>query len=805
MRSFFNRVSVATATTGTGTVTLGVKIPKYRSFSEATIPDGTELSYVIEDGISWEIGVGIYTAAGGTMTRTLTESSTGALLNLSGLATVSVTVAAQDILTARADALPGTTNTYKLGNTTYRWSGIYGVNADFSGTLAVGGAATLIAAGSTTAAQLTFGGATNNWIGFNANGSGAPSFTTRSTGVKVVFYPLLNTVQADYATGVESGFLWNGVPSSAQGFKWYGGTTLAATLTGLGALSLTGGLTATTGSFSGTITVGNARLSTPTSTNSIGLGSNALNQATTGANNVAIGANTLAVVTSGGSTVAIGTSSGQAITAGVNNTLVGHAVGSSLVGGSSNSFFGYAAGNSATSSSGTFIGNSAGQSVTTGDYNTLVGFSAGLSITTGGNNTIVGQYQGIAALANAVVLADGAGNIRFRWDNAKSNLGIVSGIASGATGMNNVAIGTGNLSALTTGGSNVALGYGAANSTTTGNYNNSIGSLAGYGITTGNSNNLIGYSAGNSISTGSNNTIVGNYTGTTAMANNVVLADGAGNVRYQWDGINSTFPNDIIANNYLGWGLVRALPSTVGDTVALGAFNNPTGVVITIVTGGGTGGCGNVYEVASSYDRLGNGWQVIAPRTVNAGDPAGYTLEGNWGATTLALRIRRSISLASIPVTTAYIQITGMGAGAYNSSSTTWIPSTTVTSAPPATTSTASYSQIPSTTIDPVINDYPQTTKSSAFTLDLTMRGNHVYYSGGAAAATVPTNATVAFPIGSSIILVNDGSGTMTITRASGVTTIFNNSNADRSLAVGSVATLLKVGTDKWFITGTVT
>lgn len=97
MVKLVNRAKMTTTTTGTGTITLGVASTGYQTFTAAGVLDGDEIRYVIEDGANWEIGTGIFTASGTTLTRVVSESSNaGAAINLSGNAEVFVSAVAED-------------------------------------------------------------------------------------------------------------------------------------------------------------------------------------------------------------------------------------------------------------------------------------------------------------------------------------------------------------------------------------------------------------------------------------------------------------------------------------------------------------------------------------------------------------------------------------------------------------------------------------------------------------------------------------------------------------------------------------
>jgi hypothetical protein len=88
------------------------------TFAEAGVPDGTVVSYVIEDGTNVELGIGTYTTAGTTLSRTtVTASKIGGTagttkLTLSGSAIVYIDALAADITVPPASSTDKAIATY---------------------------------------------------------------------------------------------------------------------------------------------------------------------------------------------------------------------------------------------------------------------------------------------------------------------------------------------------------------------------------------------------------------------------------------------------------------------------------------------------------------------------------------------------------------------------------------------------------------------------------------------------------------------------------------------------------------------
>jgi hypothetical protein len=99
-----------------------------------------------------------------------------------------------------------------------------------------------VASATLTGGSLAFDNGVSNTILYPADGIAPPSYTARSSGTRVVYFPAVTTSSGDYAVGIDGNTLWQSVPTNSQSFKWYAGTSVVGTLDGLGNLTVAGGI-----------------------------------------------------------------------------------------------------------------------------------------------------------------------------------------------------------------------------------------------------------------------------------------------------------------------------------------------------------------------------------------------------------------------------------------------------------------------------------------------------------------------------------------------------------------------------------
>lgn len=101
----------------------------------------------------------------------------------------------------------------------------------------------------------------------------------------------------------------------------------------------------------------------------------------------------------------------------------------------------------------------------------------------------------------------------------------------------------------------------------------------------------------------------------------------------------------------------------------------------------------------------------------------------------------------------------------------------------------------------------PQNSQSAAYTLVAADNGRHLYHPSADTTAriwTIPSNASVAFPIGTAVTFVNDTSaGTITIAITTDTLVLAGTgTTGSRTLAANGQATALKVTATRWQISG---
>lgn len=124
--------------------------------------------------------------------------------------------------------------------------------------------------------------------------------------------------------------------------------------------------------------------------------------------------------------------------------------------------------------------------------------------------------------------------------------------------------------------------------------------------------------------------------------------------------------------------------------------------------------------------------------------------------------------------------------------------------ASPSLTGTASATDEAANSYNIGWRDCPQVSKTISYQLVISDRGKQILMNGTSLTLTVPANGTVAFPTGTTIMVVNTNSTALSIAITTDTMTLANTTTTGtRTLAQNGMATLTKIGTTSWLIAGT--
>jgi len=284
------------------------------------------------------------------------------------------------------------------------------------------------------------------------------------------------------------------------------------------------------------------------------------------------------------------------------------------------------------------------------------------------------------------------------------------------------------------------------------------------------------------------------------VGGDVRIAGGGGDIRIQSATGTTTSGGDSVIYNDAN-DLIFGTGTTTTQRLRIDSSGN-------VIVAGGTMTVGGA-PVAIGLQSTGQ--QVISSSTA-------LTASGNAGSNILVVSSGITITLPTSAVTGKAITISNISGGnitlSYTGSNGTDGPTTLASGTslmlisdggtPPFWRMFLPFGAFDSTTMfESGYKDLPQNQQTSGYTLALADRGKHIFATASSFTITIPTNASVAFPIGSAITIFC-GDATKTLAPASGVTLVQagTSNTGSRTLGINALVTLVKLQTNTWVVSG---
>jgi hypothetical protein len=279
------------------------------------------------------------------------------------------------------------------------------------------------------------------------------------------------------------------------------------------------------------------------------------------------------------------------------------------------------------------------------------------------------------------------------------------------------------------------------------------------------------------------------------QAANILIAPATGNPILEW--WNADAGVDLKRWDTLAWTdgnlYLRALADGAGTIQQFEFLRNGT-----MLLGASPSGAATATEVVTAA------W-VLAKAYVTGGPYQTVAAMSAYLTTALAASTYQTIAGMSAFLTTASAAATYQPIGSYlttfNNAALTGNPTAPTPAAGDNDTSIATTAWVQTE-----IGYLPQSIQAGNYSTVLGDAGGHVYHAvgAGAAAYTIPNNTTLPYIIGTTITFVNDSATAITILVQSTDVLVWSpgTTTGTRTLAVGGVATALKVTATRWIISG---